>query len=89
MHVIRIVCFLPFSCPTKLDFRAFFALATSLSVTVVHKFILLLKEKDRTITSALSWTNIHFILSSEQHLHSGWNKQQSVDLPKQLPGYYR
>lgn len=71
MHVIRIVFLLPFSCPTKLDFKAFFALATSLSVTVVHTFILLLKEKYRTLTSAQPWIKIHFILSSEQHLHWG------------------
>lgn len=31
---------LPSSCPTRLALRAFLALATSLSVTVVHKFIL-------------------------------------------------
>lgn len=40
MHVTIIMSLLPFSCPTKLAFRAFFPLATSLSVTVVHKFIL-------------------------------------------------
>lgn len=32
--------YIPLSCPTKLAFRAFLPLATSLSVTVVHRFIL-------------------------------------------------
>lgn len=31
---------IPLSCPTRLAFRAFLPLATSLSVTVVHRFIL-------------------------------------------------
>lgn len=32
--------YIPLSCPTKLAFRVFLPLATSLSVTVVHRFIL-------------------------------------------------
>ena len=37
---VRQMQYIPLSCPTRLAFRAFLPLATSLSVTVVHRFIL-------------------------------------------------
>lgn len=40
-----VLMFVPFSCPIRLAFRAFLPRATSLSVTVVHRFILQRQEQ--------------------------------------------
>lgn len=44
--------FTPFSCATRLAFRAFLPLAMSLSVTVVQRFILPTAEERSVETSA-------------------------------------
>lgn len=57
----------PLSCPTRLAFRTFFPLATSLSVTVVHRFILQVaevKRRDSTDMTKHVYEEISFSLSS-------------------------
>lgn len=49
--------FLPFSCPTRLALRTFLARATSLSVTVVHRFILKTEKNDFCLQQNVLQTN--------------------------------
>lgn len=57
---------IPLSCPTKLAFRAFLPRATSLSVTVVHTFILSWVKEKRI------WTGCTVLLKKKKR---HWSKE--------------